>query len=145
MQSPKHNRTIGPFHAHANAIETIALLTHFTNIHTCTTQLTRTTIHKPSYALIKLSPCPTTQNITTANYTTAPIQTTRLITDANNSALTAALKHIKSLTAINQYESTARTHNHTATAINTLWHDQHLHSLIAIKELITAHPNDIDG
>ncbi|MDT5340554.1 MAG: polymerase subunit epsilon [Mycobacterium sp.] len=145
VRAPKHDRAIGPFRARADAVETAALLARFTGVRTCTTRLARSALHGPSCPEVELSPCPAGRDVTAANYAIGPMRAADLIAGVDDSALSAALDHIVQLALSGKYETAARTRDHAATAIDTVWRGQRLHALAAVDELVAARPDGAGG
>jgi DNA polymerase-3 subunit epsilon len=145
VRAPKHDRAIGPFRARADAVETAALLARFTGVRTCTTRLARSALHGPSCPEVELSPCPAGRDVTAAGYALGPVRAADLIAGVDDSALSAALAHIGQLAVSGKYETAARTRDHAATAIDTVWRGQRLHALVAVDELVAARPDGAGG
>jgi DNA polymerase-3 subunit epsilon len=142
IRKPKHGIAIGPFRARADAVETAALVARFTGVRTCTGRLSRRALHM--CAERELSPCPASQGITATQYAAGPARAVDLIEGNDNSALAAVLAHIADLAERNRYETAARLRDHAAAAIEVLWRGQRLRALVAVTELVAAHP-DGDG
>jgi DNA polymerase-3 subunit epsilon len=144
VRRPKHDLTIGPFRARADAVDTAALLARFSSLRTCTTRLARAAVHGPSCAEHELSPCPARRNATVAEYLPTTERAAELVAGTDCAALSAAIGHITELAAQGSYERAARLRDHTATAIDALWRGQRLRALAMTEELVAAHP-DGDG
>jgi DNA polymerase-3 subunit epsilon len=145
VRAPKHDRAIGPFRARADAVETAALLARFTGVRTCTTRLARSALHGPSCPEVELSPCPAGRDVTAAAYALGPARAADLIAGVDDTALSAALDHIGQLAVHGKYQTAARTRDHAATAIDTVWRGQRLHALVAVDELVAARPDGAGG
>ncbi|WP_319452008.1 MULTISPECIES: DEDD exonuclease domain-containing protein [unclassified Mycobacterium] len=145
VRAPKHDHAIGPFRAHADAVETAALLARFTGVRTCTARLARAAVHGPSCVERELSPCPAPRGVTAADYAAVVDGASRLIAGADDSALQTALAHIDELAGRGRYETAARLRDHTATAIDGLWRGQRLRALTAVEELVAARPDGAGG
>ena len=145
VRAPKHDVTLGPFRARADAVETAALLARFTGVRTCTTRLARAALHGPTCQLHELSPCPAPRDVTAGAYADAPSLAAALIGGADDSALTKALAHLGQLAAGGKYETAARLRDHAATTIDVLWRGQRLHALAAVSELVAARPDGAGG
>jgi DNA polymerase-3 subunit epsilon len=145
VRAPKHDRTIGPFRARADAAETAALLAQFTGVRTCTARLGRSALHGPACAERELSPCPAPRDVAVDEYAAGPLRADRLIAGADGAALSEALTHIEDLAARGRYETAARLRDHAATAIDALWRGQRLRALTAVAELVAARPDGSGG
>jgi DNA polymerase-3 subunit epsilon len=145
VRAPKHDRTIGPFRARADAVETATLLAQFTGVRTCGARLGRSARHGPACAERELSPCPAPRDVAADGYAAGPLRAHRLIAGDDGAALSEALAHIEHLAAHGRYESAARLRDHTATAIDALWRGQRLRALSAVAELVAARPDDSGG
>jgi DNA polymerase-3 subunit epsilon len=145
VRAPKHDRTIGPFRARADAVETATLLAQFTGVRTCTARLARSALHGPACAERELSPCPAPRDVAVAGYAAGPLRADRLIAGADGAALSEALAHIENLAARSRYETAARLRDHAATAIDALWRGQRLRALTAVPELVAARPDGSGG
>jgi DNA polymerase-3 subunit epsilon len=145
VRAPKHDRTIGPFRARADAVETATLLAQFTGVRTCGARLGRSARHGPACAERELSPCPAPRDVAADGYAAGPLRAHRLIAGADSSALSEALAHIEDLAAQGRYETAARLRDHSATAIDALWRGQRLRALSAVAELVAARPDDSGG
>ena len=145
VRAPKHDHAIGPFRAHADAVETAALLARFSGVRTCTARLARKAVHGPSCVERELSPCPAPRGVTAADYAAIVDGANQLIAGADDAALRTALAHIDELAARGRYETAARLRDHTATAIDGLWRGQRLRALTAVEELVAARPDGAGG
>jgi DNA polymerase-3 subunit epsilon len=145
VRAPKHDRTIGPFRARADAVETATLLAQFTGVRTCTARLARSALHGPACAERELSPCPAPRDVAVDGYAAGPLRADRLIAGADGAALSEALAHIENLAARGRYETAARLRDHAATAIDALWRGQRLRALTAVPELVAARPDGSGG
>jgi DNA polymerase-3 subunit epsilon len=145
VRAPKHDRTVGPFRARADAVETAALLARFTGVRTCTSRLGRSALHGPACAERELSPCPAPRDVTAADYATGPLRAERLMAGVDATALTEALAHIDHLAADGRYETAARLRDHAATAVESLWRGQRLRALTVVDELVAARPDGSGG
>jgi DNA polymerase-3 subunit epsilon len=145
VRAPKHDHTIGPFRARADAVETATLLAQFTGVRTCGARLARSARHGPACPERELSPCPAPRDVAADEYAEGPLRAHRLIAGADGSALSAALAHIEDLAAHGRYETAARLRDHTATAVDALWRGQRLRALTAVDELVAARPDDSGG
>ena len=145
VRAPRHDVTVGPFRARADAAETAGLLARFTGVRTCTTRLSRTALHGPSCPEVELSPCPAGRDVTVTAYASGPVRAADLITGVDDSPLTAALTHVGQLAARGKYETAARVRDHAATAIDTMWRGQRLRALVAVDELVAARPDGAGG
>jgi len=145
VRAPKHDRTIGPFRARADAVETATLLAQFTGVRTCGARLGRSARHGPACAERELSPCPAPRDVAADEYAAGPLRAHRLIAGDDGAALSEALAHIEDLAAHGRYESAARLRDHTATAIDALWRGQRLRALSTVAELVAARPDDSGG
>lgn len=144
VRKPKHDLTIGPFRARADAVDAAALLARFSGLRTCTSRLARSAVHGPSCAEHELSPCPARRDATAADYLPTARRTVELIAGADCGALSAAVAAVAELASQGSYERAARLRDHTATAIDALWRGQRLRALTMTEELVAAHP-DGDG
>jgi DNA polymerase-3 subunit epsilon len=144
IRRPKHDMTIGPFRARADAVDAAALLARFSDLRTCTTRLARSAVHGPSCPERELSPCPARRHATAAEYLPATQRAAGLIAGDDCGALSAAVAHVAELALLGSYERAARVRDHTAIAIDALWRGQRLRALTMTDELVAAHP-DGDG
>jgi DNA polymerase-3 subunit epsilon len=144
VRRPKHDLTIGPFRARADAVDAAALLARFGGLRTCTTRLARSAVHGPSCTEHELSPCPAGRHATAAEYFPTTQRAAELIAGTDCSTLSAAVAHVVELAAQGAYERAARLRDHTAIAIDGLWRGQRLRALTMTDELVAAHP-DGDG
>ena len=145
VRAPKHARVIGPFRARADAVETAALLARFTGVRTCTARLGRSALHGPSCPLHELSPCPAPRDVAATEYAEAPARAAALVAGTDDSALSDVLAHLESLAERGRYETAARLRDHAATAIETLWRGQRLHTLAVVDEMVAARPDGAGG
>ena len=145
VRAPKHDHAIGPFRAHADAVETAALLARYTGVRTCTARLGRAATHGPSCVERELSPCPAPRGGTAADYAATVDGATALIAGADDTALRTALAHVDELAGRGRYETAARLRDHTSTAIDGLWKGQRLRALAGVDELVAARPDGAGG
>jgi len=129
VRRPKHDLTIGPFRARADAVDTAALLARFSGLRTCTTRLGRSAVHGPSCPERELSPCPTRRDATAAEYLPTTQRAAELIAGFDCSALSAAVATVAELASQGSYERAARLRDYTASAIDALWRSQRLRAL----------------
>jgi DNA polymerase-3 subunit epsilon len=144
VRRPKHDQTIGPFRARADAVDAAALLARFSGIRTCTARLGRSAVHGPSCVEQELSPCPADRDVTAADYLPTAQRTAGLIAGIECAALSKAVAYVSDLAAQGSYERAARLRDHTAITIDGLWRGQRLRALAMTDELVAAHP-DGDG
>jgi DNA polymerase-3 subunit epsilon len=145
VRAPKHDRAIGPFRAHADAVDTAALLARFTGVRTCTARLAASALHGPTCPERELSPCPAPRDATPADYRATADAARHLIVGATDAALRTALAQLEDLAARGRYETAARLRDHTATAVDGLWRGQRLRALTAVAELVAARPDGGGG
>lgn len=145
VRAPRHDVTIGPFRARADAADTAALLARYTGVRTCTSRLGTSAVHGPACPERELSPCPALRGIRAADYAATADTATGLITGRTDAALRAALAHLEDLSARGRYEIAARLRDHTATAVDALWRGQRLRALTAVPELVAARPDGAGG
>lgn len=145
VRAPKHDRAIGPFRAHADAVDTAALLARFTGVRTCTSRLAASALHGPACPERELSPCPAPRDATPGDYRPTAEAAALLIAGATDAALRTALAHLDDLAARGRYETAARLRDHTATAVDGLWRGQRLRCLTAVAELVAARPDGAGG
>lgn len=145
VRAPKHDRTIGPFRNHADAVDTAALLARFTGVRTCTTRLARSAVHGPLCVDRELSPCPAPRGATGADYRDTAAAAEALIAGITDAPLRSAQEHLADVAARGRYETAARLRDHTAVAIEALWRGQRLRALASVPELIGARPDGSGG
>jgi DNA polymerase-3 subunit epsilon len=145
VRAPRHDRAIGPFRAHADAVDAALLLARFTGVRTCTTRLARAAEHGPQCPERELSPCPAPRGITAGDYAEFAERATENVAGVDDSALRTALRHIDDLAAEGRYETAARLRDHAATVIDGLWRGQRLRALTALPELVAARPDGAGG
>ena len=145
VRAPKHDHAIRPFRAHADAVDTAALLARYTGVRTCTARLGRAATHGPSCVERELSPCPAPRGATAADYTATVDGAAALIAGADDTALRTALAHVDELAGRGRYETAARLRDHTSTAIDGLWKGQRLRALAGVDELVAARPDGAGG
>jgi DNA polymerase III subunit epsilon len=147
VRAPRHDRSIGPFRARADAVETAALLSRFTGLRTCTNRLGVSTQHGPKCAEREVAPCPAGRGLTAAEYAVTAERAAEVIAgrDDGNSAVSAAVAHIAALAERGHFESAARLRDHTAAAVDALWRAQRLRSLVEVTELVAAQPDGQGG
>jgi DNA polymerase-3 subunit epsilon len=147
VRAPRHDRSIGPFRARADAVETAALLSRFTGLRTCTNRLGVSTQHGPKCPQREVAPCPAGRGLTAAEYAETAERAAEVIAgrDDGNSAVSAAVAHIAALAERGHFESAARLRDHTAAAVDALWRAQRLRSLVEVAELVAAQPDGQGG
>ncbi len=145
VRAPRHDRAVGPFRAHADAVDAALLLARFTGVRTCTTRLARAAHHGPQCPERELSPCPAPRGITAGAYAEFADRAAENIAGVDDSALCTALKHIDDLAAEGRFETAARLRDHAATVIDGLWRGQRLRALTALPELVAARPDGAGG
>ncbi|MCA2243016.1 DEDD exonuclease domain-containing protein [Mycobacterium sp. WUMAC-067] len=145
VRAPRHDRAVGPFRARADAADTAALLARFTGLRTCTNRLGRSALHGPLCAEAEVSPCPAARDVTATQYAAAVARMAALVDGADNTALTAAVRHVAALAERRHFESAARLRDRTAAAVATLWRGQRLRALAALPELVAAAPDGQGG
>jgi DNA polymerase-3 subunit epsilon len=147
VRAPRHDRSIGPFRARADAVETAALLSRFTGLRTCTNRLGVSTQHGPKCPEREVAPCPAGRGLTAAEYAETAERAAEVIAgrDDGNSAVSAAVAHIAALAERGHFESAARLRDHTAAAVDALWRAQRLRSLVQVAELVAAQPDGQGG
>jgi DNA polymerase-3 subunit epsilon len=147
VRAPRHDRSIGPFRARADAVETAALLSRFTGLRTCTNRLGISTQHGPKCPEREVAPCPAGRGLTAAEYAETAERAAEVIAgrDDGNSAVSAAVAHIAALAERGHFESAARLRDHTAAAVDALWRAQRLRSLVQVAELVAAQPDGQGG
>ena len=147
VRAPRHDRSIGPFRARADAVETAALLSRFTGLRTCTNRLGASTQHGPKCPEREVAPCPAGRGLTAGDYADIADRAAEVIAgrDDGNSAVSAAVAHIAALAERGHFESAARLRDHTAAAVDALWRAQRLRSLVEVAELVAAQPDGQGG
>ncbi|MCA2317945.1 DEDD exonuclease domain-containing protein, partial [Mycobacterium sp. WUMAC-025] len=105
VRAPRHDRAVGPFRARADAADTAALLARFTGLRTCTNRLGRSALHGPLCAEAEVSPCPAARDVTATQYAAAVARMAALVDGADNTALTAAVRHVAALAERRHFES----------------------------------------
>lgn len=138
IRSPRHDRVVGPFRSRAIAAETATLMARFTGIRTCTSRLSRFSVHGPTCPEVEVSPCPAARDVTAEQYAEAAQRATALIDGLDNTALAAAVRQVTALAERHRYENAARLRDQIATAIEALWRGQRLRALTTLPELIAA-------
>lgn len=145
VRAPKHDRAIGPFRAHADAVDTVALLARFTGVRTCTSRLAASAVHGPACPPREISPCPAPRDVAPLAYQAVSDTAALLIAGGTDAALRTALAHLADLAARGRYETAARLRDHTATAVDALWRGQRLRTLTEVAELTAARPDGAGG
>ncbi len=145
VRAPKHDCTVGPFRARADAVQTAGLLARFTGVRTCSVRLGRSALHGPRCPEHEVSPCPAPRDVGPADYAVAPRRARDLIEGADTQALVDVLSHITDLAGRARYETAARLRDHAATAIDVLWRGQRLRALADVSEMVAARPDGAGG
>ncbi|CAN5633568.1 DEDD exonuclease domain-containing protein [soil metagenome] len=147
VRAPRHDRSIGPFRARADAVETAALLSRFTGLRTCTNRLGASALHGQKCPEREVSPCPAGRGLTAADYAETAQHGADVIVgrDSGNNAVSAAVAHIGALAERGHFESAARLRDHTAAAVDALWRGQRLRALVEVAELVAAQPDGQGG
>lgn len=152
VRAPRHDRSIGPFRARADAVETAGLLSRFTGLRTCTYRLGASARHGPKCPEREVAPCPAARGLTAADYAQTAQRAADVIagrdngnSDDGNSAVSAAVAHIAALAERGHFESAARLRDHTAAAVDALWRGQRLRALVEVAELVAAQPDGQGG
>ncbi len=145
VRSPSGNRAVGPFRSRADALDTAGLIARFTGVRTCTNRIGRAGEHGPGCPPREVSPCPAERGLDASEYAAAPRRARELIDGLDNAALAAATERVAELGERSCYESAARLRDRTATAVETLWRGQRLHTLAAVEELVAAAPDGRGG
>ncbi|MGN2640394.1 DEDD exonuclease domain-containing protein [Nocardia takedensis] len=138
---------LGPFHSRQDALDLAATVAESARLRTCTTRLSRRSVHDCPPAPVGGCPAATAADdpVDAARYAAAPAAVRALLRGHRDDLLRGMVERIDICSRAEHFEAAARWRDRAAAVVRALHRTQRLAAVAAPAELIAAHPDGAGG